>query len=66
MKKNKSHCNVAEDLKYELSEDVKDKEVETEELTSGENLSFNQNDIKGTTSTPKEKENKVEKLDSKL
>ena len=66
VKQNKSHCNVAEDPKDELSEDVKEKDGETEKLTSGENLYFNHNYIKGTTSTPKEKENKVEKLDSKL
>ena len=57
VKKNKSHCYVAKDPKYEWSEDVKEKKSETEKLTSGENLSFNHNDIKGTTSTPKEKEN---------
>ena len=66
VKKKRSHCNVAEDPKDELSEDVKEKESEKEKLKSGENLSFNPNDIKCTISTPKEKENKVEKLDSKL
>ena len=57
VKKKSSICNVYEDPKDKLSEDVKEKESETVELISSENLSFNHNDIKGTTSTPKEKEN---------
>ena len=66
VKKNKSHCYVAEDPKNEWSEDVKEKKSETEKLTSGENLSFNHNDIKGTASTPKKRKTNLRSLIPKL
>ena len=64
VKERSSICNDAKDPKNKVSEDVKDIESKIKKQTSGENLSFDHNEIKGTTSTPKDKKNNVDKLDS--
>jgi myosin heavy subunit len=66
MKERSRICTAAEGPKDTVSEDVNDMETKTKKETSGENLSFDHNEIKGTTSTPNEKKNIVEKLDSKI
>ena len=53
------------DPKLKSSEHVKEKQSETKEEVSCENISFNDNDLKGTTSTPKGINDKAEKLDFK-
>ena len=53
------------DPKHEMSKRVKEKESETKNEASNENISFNHTELKGTTSTPKEKNDKDEKLDFK-
>lgn len=59
--KNGSSSSTVNDPKYETSE----KEIEKKKEGSGENISFNHNDLRGTTSTPKGKDDNNEKLDSK-
>ena len=66
VKERSSICNDAEDPKDKVSEDVKDIESKIEKQASGENISFDHDEIKGTTSTPKDKKNNVDKLDSKI
>ena len=48
-----------------MSKCVTEKESETKNEASSENISFNYTELKGTNSTPKEKNDKDEQLDLK-